>query len=391
MATPDPATTEWVPIWTPKGVIAGGGGGAGGPHHLTHEPGGSDAIVNLNGAVITTGTVADARLSANVALKNVANVFTADQTVNGVVVATGGLGSTPLNASQLTSGLVPLARLPANLVYTDTVQTISGNKSFTGLVHMVGPATSPTIQGFTPSVNFYENSGGVNQHYTRWSMANGVMQLQTLDDAYANVLSTLLQVDRAGVMYGNGAQMINLNADYIATGRVNQARLGSGSFNSGTFLRGDGVWAATAGVPAGLIAIFSASCPVGWSRVAGLDGRFPRGATSWGATGGNSSHSHGVGGAVGSAGGHAHSATLLGSGSGGGKTGFLTTNNIGGQFASNTSFANSVHDHDFNVTINVTVAGNTDAVGDHSHSFSGSSDTANHVPPYVDVVFCIKD
>ena len=35
-----------------------------GPHALTHEPGGSDAIGALDGAVITTGTVALARLPA---------------------------------------------------------------------------------------------------------------------------------------------------------------------------------------------------------------------------------------------------------------------------------------------------------------------------------------
>ena len=44
-------------------------------HHATHETGGSDAIVALSGAVITSGTVADARLSANVPLKNASNTF----------------------------------------------------------------------------------------------------------------------------------------------------------------------------------------------------------------------------------------------------------------------------------------------------------------------------
>jgi hypothetical protein len=47
-----------------------------GPHHATHEPGGTDAIVALDGAVLTAGTVADARLSSNVPLKNAANLFT---------------------------------------------------------------------------------------------------------------------------------------------------------------------------------------------------------------------------------------------------------------------------------------------------------------------------
>jgi hypothetical protein len=87
---PDPATTYWVPIWNPltQGPVGNDGppgpqgpvgpegpkgdtgdtgpqGPAGtiGPHHVTHEPGGADALVN-------------------VAWTNQANVFTADQTIS---------------------------------------------------------------------------------------------------------------------------------------------------------------------------------------------------------------------------------------------------------------------------------------------------------------------
>lgn len=117
LTIPDPATTEWVPIWNPltqgpvgppgpagptgatgaQGPIGATGpqgptgatGPAAGPHHTTHEPGGTDAIVALSGAVITTGTVADARLSTNVALKNINNNFSTHQQVVGNIAATG--------------------------------------------------------------------------------------------------------------------------------------------------------------------------------------------------------------------------------------------------------------------------------------------------------------
>lgn len=438
MAAPDPASTEWVPIWSPQGVITGGGGGGLTPHHLTHEPGGSDAIVNLSGAVITTGTVADARLSANVALKNAENVFTADQRISravpiitivdtaspvdsrvfrllqfgqsfhidavndagdvrtgivsinrsGVVTALSGLGATPLNASQLTTGTVAVPRLPSNIVYTDNQQTITAGKVFTGVVHLFGPAQSPTIQGFTPAVNFWENAGAVNQHYTRFVMNGGTLQLQTMNDAYDTVLATLFQVDRSGIAYGNGAGMTNLNGSHIATGTVYQARLGAGAFNSSTFLRGDGVWAASAGIPSGLIAMFNTSCPTGWSRVAGLDGRFPRGATSWGATGGASSHTHGVGGNTNGGGGHSHS--FAGSGGFSGRT---TTENVTTPIDVNRSGPTALlflpHDHGFSGSVDI--SGNTGSVGDHSHSLNGSTTDVSHLPPYVDVVYCIKD
>lgn len=63
------------------GSGSGSGGGGTGPmpglHHETHETGGTDPITALDGVVITTGTVSDARLSGNVAFKNTPNTFTA--------------------------------------------------------------------------------------------------------------------------------------------------------------------------------------------------------------------------------------------------------------------------------------------------------------------------
>lgn len=52
-------------------------------HHLTHETGGSDVITKIDGASITTGTVPDARLSANVPRLNAINTFTAGQMQSG--------------------------------------------------------------------------------------------------------------------------------------------------------------------------------------------------------------------------------------------------------------------------------------------------------------------
>ena len=62
-------------------VVPGGGGTAPAPHHVTHEPGGADALTQLDAGIITTGTLADARLSPNVALRNAFNIFTQGQEV----------------------------------------------------------------------------------------------------------------------------------------------------------------------------------------------------------------------------------------------------------------------------------------------------------------------
>jgi len=50
--------------------------------------GNGSALTSLNGGNIASGTLADARLSSNVALKNTANTFTANQAVTGNLTAT---------------------------------------------------------------------------------------------------------------------------------------------------------------------------------------------------------------------------------------------------------------------------------------------------------------
>jgi hypothetical protein len=46
------------------------------------------------------------------------------------------------------------------------------------------------------------------------------------------------------------------------------------------------------GVPSGMIAMFDAACPSGWTRFSALDSKFPRGASTYGGTGGSDTHTH---------------------------------------------------------------------------------------------------
>ena len=62
-AAPGTNTTQ---LATTAFVLANVSGGAPAAHHVSHETGGADALAALSAAILTTGTLLDARLSANV-------------------------------------------------------------------------------------------------------------------------------------------------------------------------------------------------------------------------------------------------------------------------------------------------------------------------------------
>ena len=219
----------------------------------------------------------------------------------------------------------------------------------------------------------------------------------------------------------------------LGVGNVGTLNL-SGS--AAQYLRGDGAWATPVTIPSGLIAIFMTACPVGWTRMSGWDGRFPRGNIPAGAGGmaGSTQHYHLAGALVTPA--HAHGASGLtlpwhdhggvvgvsGSTSSGGshthsigihqETSVDTRGQMNADAGTNGFVSLGAHKHNFDYD------GSTGSAGDHSHSFSGSGAipgdggqgiegvTANsaalavggntdwatdHYPPFVDVVYCMKD
>ena len=107
------------------------------------------------------------------------------------------------------------------------------------------------------------------------------------------------------------------------------------------------------GIPSGLIAIFDANCPSGWTRVSAFDEKFLRGSASYGGTGGAVSHYHSVN----------PPPTTSGTGAG-----------------------DSVDEG--------TLAGYPVSPPTHTHSVDiapFNSDSEDNLPPYINVVFCKKD
>lgn len=371
--------------------------------------GGSISGVNIDAGSITGGIVALARGGTGSSLP----VGGAGQILmsNGAVTYWDtGINTSQLNASVLVTGTVPNARLDPNVAFRNKDNNFIPQTISSGSV----------IGGNNAALYFNDAGAPANLHYWRlMQYNNGNIYLESLNDSMG--ATAQFAFDRAGGLNctgfgGSGAGLHSLNGSNIASGIIATARLGSGSAHSGTFLRGDGVWAPVSGgapvdpVPSGLIAIFTTGCPAGWTRVAGLDNRFPLGHTQYGLFGGNATHLHRVD--FGSQGGgtHRHRVDIGGrangsaSGSASGSANGSTGDNIGstqGADAGGSFSAVRDHHHDFGVNINipvtvnvdvpVNVGGDTNDGGDHNHRVYGDTDQGGDYPPYMSVVYCIKN
>jgi len=270
-------------------------------HAPTHETGGTDPILHLAGSVIDTGTVADARLSTNVPLKDAVNIFTnspqviaaafpvltfqatgepVDQqkfrqvgsgpayllqavnnaetiaqgalqmdragnvSISGALSAPLGLGSTPLNATNLTTGQVPDARLSPNVALENIQNTFTASQTIT--------------QAGFPRLRIDDLSQPAEFRAFRAMNSAQQLVLQAINDA-ETVGAPAVRVDRAGNLAVDGFSVISgglintaLNASDLTSGAVPDARLSvnvlkhTGGYPGGAvnYLRADGTFAA---------------------------------------------------------------------------------------------------------------------------------------------------
>src|SRR5438552_2741530 len=121
-------------------TVVGGVNVRGGITALDAQFNGNGAgLTALNAASISSGTVPDARLSANVALMSANQTFTGSNTFTGVSSLTNALNQfagngaalTALGAGNISSGTLADARLSANVALLNGNQTFAGSNTFT--------------------------------------------------------------------------------------------------------------------------------------------------------------------------------------------------------------------------------------------------------------------
>ncbi len=181
-----------------------------------------DRIPGLDASKITAGSLADARLSSNVALRNVANTFTNSITATSFVG--NGASLTALNASNLSSGTVPAARLSLNGVNGSGLINLDAGDITQGTI--ANARTTGTASNLPNTLIVRDASG---------NFAAGTMT--------GNASNALNLDGQPGAFYQNAS---NLVSGVIANARTTAtpsdvpntliARDASGNFSAGTMI-----------------------------------------------------------------------------------------------------------------------------------------------------------
>ena len=211
-------------------------------------------LTDINASNISSGTISNARTtaaSANGASTIVARDASGNFTANAVTttsISGNGIALTAINASNIASGTIANARTTAASANgASTIVARDSNGSFAanvGTFVTITGAHSGNGAGLTDINASNISSGTIANARTTAASANGASTIVLRDSngSFAGNVITGTTGSFTSVS-GNGVALTAINASNISSGTVATARLGSGTANSTTFLRGDQTYA----------------------------------------------------------------------------------------------------------------------------------------------------
>jgi hypothetical protein len=211
---------------------------------FTNISGNAASLTDINASNVTSGTLDNARTTGNTA-NSASTIVLRDASGNfgsNVITASlfsgDGSGINAINASNISSGTIANARTTAASANgASTIVSRDSSGSFSA-----GDITANSISGNGVSLT------GINAS----NIASGTIANARTTAATANGASTIVLRGSSGefaagtitgTFSGDGSAVNSINASNISSGTVATARLGSGTANASTFLRGDQTYA----------------------------------------------------------------------------------------------------------------------------------------------------
>jgi len=190
------------------------------------------AVISGGTSAPTFQNVSSANSASSIIARDVDGSFIAN-TINATLFSGSGASLTSLNGSNVSSGTIANARTTAS--------------SSNGASTIVARDVNGDFAGRTITATTFSGSGASLTTISASSISTGTLDNARTTAASANGASTIVARDVDGSFSANTINATtlsgNANASIITSGTIATDRLGAGTANSSTYLRGDQTWA----------------------------------------------------------------------------------------------------------------------------------------------------
>lgn len=235
------------------------------------------AISAINASNISSGTIDNARTTAasangasTIVLRDSGGSFDANL-VNAVSLSGNAATVTGINASNIASGTIANARTTAATANGASTIVLRGASGEFAAGAITGTSFSGDGSAITAINASAITTGTLDNARTTAASANGAstIVLRDANGSFAGNVVTGTTGTFTSVS-GNGVALTAINASNISSGTVATARLGSGTANASTFLRGDQTYAVVSSgtlIPSGTVMLFAqTAAPTGFTK-----------------------------------------------------------------------------------------------------------------------------